>query len=224
MDFKRNKRYFEPINWKFSIIAIIIGLIFLAASPVVGIIIIAIPVAYLFFKIKGRPTDAEIDALVEKEASLAIQKGYDKLGVDPDEVNLIEPIVIHGPRFSRIGKPYLTKAGKDGFVRSSNHDIMTFFFSEQQVYFYKYSFSFIEDEKNESTDEYFYRDVVSVSTSSTSTTYLDSRTKKEETFNLEIFKLTTSGATSMECAIRDSVTVEPQIRGMKNLLREKKSA
>lgn len=224
MDFKRNKRYFEPINWKYSIIAIIVGLIFLTFNALLGIVILAAAGAYLYFKIKGRPTDEEMDAIVQKQVDLALDKGYKKLGVDPDEVNLINPIIIQGPKFSRIGKPYLSKLGKDGYVRSSNHDIMTFFFSEQQVYFYKFSFSFIEDERNESTDEYFYRDVVSVSTSETATTYFDSRTKKEETFNLEIFKLTTSGATSMECAIRDSSSIEAQIRGMKNLLREKKSA
>lgn len=224
MDFKRNKRYFEPINWKFSIIAIIVGLIFLAAAPVVGVIILAVAAAYLYFKIKGRPNDAEIDALIQKQADIALQKGYDKLGVDPDEVSLIDPIVIHGPMFERIRLPYMTKKGKDGFVRSSNHEIMVFFFSEQQVYFYTYSFSIINDEVNEGTDECFYRDVVSVSTSSTTHTYIDSLTKKEETFNLEVFKLTTSGATSMTCAIRDSQTVEPKIRGMKNLLRDKKSA
>ncbi|MBS4223178.1 hypothetical protein [Lederbergia citrea] len=224
MDYKRNRRYFESISWKGAIISIIIGLILLSAYAPLGVIILIAAGAYLYFKIKGRPTDGEIDAIIQKQADIALQKGYDKLGVDPDEVNLIDPIVIHGPMFQRIRLPYLTKKGKDEYVRSSNHEIMVFFFSEQQVYFYNYSFSIIDDEINEGTDEYFYRDVVSVSTSSTTTTYTDSRTKKEETFSLEVFKLTTSGATSMTCAIQDSNSVQNQIRGMKNLLREKKSA
>lgn len=221
MDFEKNKKYFtsaSKLPMKNIIIVGIIGLIALAIKPFIGIIILALIGVFVYMKIQNKVSDEHIDTEYKKGFSGIVNKGLDKLGIDEDEVTLIEPIVIHGPYYKNIASGYYSKKGEDNRWRSSNYEVAVLYFSEKQVYSYNYRFSVVENERNESTDEYFYKDIVSISTSSDSIT-----NNNNETFNLEYFKLTTSGGTSISCSIWDMGEVEKAIRGMKQLLREKKT-
>ncbi|CAG7654004.1 hypothetical protein ACFQI7_32105 [Paenibacillus allorhizosphaerae] len=223
MNYGRNKKYFKSTSITPWVILIIVGLLMLSANKIVGFIMILGGAALIFLKIKGTPTDAEIDAICKSEIENAVKKGLSKIGIDEEQVQLIEPIVINGPCFENIAKEYLTKKGKDGRLRSSNYEFAVLLFSENQVYSYNYRFSLIENERNEKTDEYFYKDIVSVSTSSDNVKTKNKK-GKEEVFNLEYFRLTTSGGTSISCSVWDVGGTERSIQGMKQLLREKKSA
>ena len=222
MDYKFNRRYFESINWILVTILAVVGLVLLYFYILIGIVILLGLGVYIYFKLKDRPTDEDIDAVFEEHVNTVLQKGYDKLGLDPDDVNLNDPVLLHGPLLDQISFSPFTKRGKDQKVRSSNYQAIVFYFNEKQMHVYNYSFSIIDDERNEVMDEYFYHDIVSASTSSTTTLFYDSGKKRDEFFNLEVFKLTFTGATGIECSIQDLQTVGSKILDMKKLIREKK--
>ena len=87
----------------------------------------------------------------------------------------------------------------------------------------------------EGTDEYFYRDVVSASTKTRSTSFLFKGQTVQ--FNeAEVFSLTTSGGTSIEVFLRDpklaqlmgggnipTTEAEQAVMTVKKMLREKKA-
>ena len=106
------------------------------------------------------------------------------------------------------------KIGKDGRFRSSSFEGIVIFFAEQELHAYKYRASLIKrDEIGERTDVYFYRDVVSVSTRSYSTSVPVVGETKPRTLKTEVFTLTTSGGTDV---------VSHDIQGARQLVRNKK--
>lgn len=223
MDYEKNKKYFKPINWKIPGIVIAVGLLLLGASPVVGLIVVAVGGVLIYLQIGGRPSDSQIDQICKNEIADVKQKALSKLGIDEDEVKLIEPILINGPYYRNIVSQVLTRQGSDGRRRSSNFEAIVLFFSESQIHSYSYRFSLVANEKNETTDEYFYKDVVSVATSSNSLAVKDFA-GKDATVNFEEFKLTTSGGTSITCSMWDAGMVEKSIQGMRQLLKQRKMA
>lgn len=224
MDYKFNRRYFDVMNWWFISLVILIGLIMLYFFLFIGILILLAVGSYIFYKLYYKPSETDIDIVYEEEARQAIQQGFEKLSLHPTEVQLIDPIVIHGPFIHNIRfKPSVIK-GKDKQVRSSNHEVVVFYFSKDQIYYYKKIFSVIDDEVNETIGEIFYQDIVSIATSSTTTSYYDNLRKRESFFNLDVFELTISGGTTIQCSIKEPHHIEPRIAAMKDVLRRKKSA
>src|SRR5699024_8697997 len=80
-----------------------------------------------FLKYFNRPSDEDIDATYQEEADVAVRRGYKKLGIDPDMALELDPIVIHGPMVDKIGHLPAIRRGRDGKVRSSNHEMIVLF-------------------------------------------------------------------------------------------------
>jgi len=223
MDYKRNRRYFDSINWILIGGIAVVAAIILYFFILIGIAIILGLGVYIYFKLWDNPTDGEIDDVFEEYAHTILQKGYRKLGLDPDDVNLIEPFIVHGPSLKQISYNPAVKKGKDQKVRSSNHEAIAFYFKNQQVYIYHQVFSIIDNEQNEVTGEFFYKDIMSVITESTTTMYYNEFRKRDEFFSLDVIKLATLGSIHVECAVQDLDKVRTKIRRMKSLIRQKKS-
>jgi multisubunit Na+/H+ antiporter MnhC subunit len=227
MNYERNRKYFQPTQPALAGILLIIGIIMLlvpnTGAKIIGIIVTLLAAYRLYFVISRRTKDKEIDDVVAQEVANARTRALSKLGVDEEQVSMVEPIIVEGFAHKGFVAPVLHTLGKDRQWRSSVYETIMLFFSEQQVYCYWYRFSIIANEKSEGTDEYFYKDIVSVATSSDNITFKD---VKGRTFkvNFEEFKLTTSGGTSITCSIQNHETLEGSIQGMKQLLREKKGA
>ena len=68
-------------------------------------------------------------------------------------------------------KTALVKKGKDGLYRSNKYQAVMFFFSDNEVHCFTYDFSITASGQKESTDVYFYKDIVSVSTQTEGTEY-----------------------------------------------------
>lgn len=219
MDYKRNKKYFEPMNLKFGIIICVIGVFLLAVSPIIGLLAIAIGVIIIVLQVKGRPTDEEIDATVTSQLRNMKARALKKLGVDEDEVSEIAPITFDGYVYNRA----LIKQGKDGKYRSNKYQAVMFFFSANEVHCFTYDFSITESSQKESTDVYFYRDIVSISTQTDGTEYSVGKSKSSQ-FDYEYFRLTTTGGTSISCAVRNVDDAQRSIRGMRSLIKSKKMA
>lgn len=219
MDYKKNQKYFQPANLKAGVITCLIGLVLLAASPIVGIIAIAIGALLIYLQVGGRPTDEEIDAAVTSQLKDMKSRALRKLGVDEDEVSEIAPITFDGYVYNKA----LIKQGKDGKYRSSKYQAVMFFFSSNEVHCFTYDFSIVESSQKESTDVYFYKDIVSVSTQTEGTEYSVGKGKSSQ-FDYEYFKLTTTGGTSISCAVRNIDDAQRSINGMRSLIKNKKMA
>lgn len=225
MDYKKNLKYFQPVNLKGGIIVGIVGLALLPASAilsgivVLGVVLVALGVVLIVLQVKGRPTDADIDAAVTSQLNDMKSRALRKLGVDEDEVNEIAPITLGGYVYNKS----LIKQGKDGKYRSSKYQAVMFFFSSNEVHCFTYDFSIVENSQKESTDVYFYKDIVSVSTQTEGTEYSVGKGKSSQ-FDYEYFKLTTTGGTSISCAVRNIDDVQRSINGMRSLIKSKKMA
>lgn len=226
MDYSRNTKYFQQVSIKPYVIMIVVGVLILLGSSI-GTTIVGLAVAGLggfliFSKTGGRPTDSEIDQICAGECADLKSRAMKKLGLDEDQVTEAAPIDFSGYTYKNIRSEVRYQLGKDNRTRTSNYMATMFLFSAEQVYCYKYMFSIIADEKNESTEEYFYRDIVSASTQSDSKSYTSKDGKSQATFNTEYFKLTTSGGTFVDAMIFDMSTADRSINAMKSLLRSKK--
>lgn len=222
MDYKRNQKYFQPMNLKLPIIVCVVGLVLMLAGDagvVLGLVAIAAGVLLIVLQVKGRPTDADIDAVVASQLKGMKSRALKKLGLDEDEVSEIAPISFDGYVYKRA----LIKQGKDGKYRSNKYQAVMFFFSSNEVHCFTYDFSITESGQKESTDVYFYKDIVSVSTQTDGTEYSVGKGKSSQ-FDYEYFKLTTTGGTSISCAVRNIDKAQRSINGMRSLIKSKKMA
>lgn len=245
------KNYFTKRFPVWAVLIAALGLLFMTGgSPGLGFILILIggaATAFLYF-MKKTATDTEVDNIVAEELEKIEKRGLNKIGLDESEVDLISPIVIRGSYkkdLNQDAKAHFRK-GNDDKLRYSLLKAIVFYFSEKQVYCYTNVVDIVTGKHyQESTDEYFYSDIVSVSTLSAAVeeyekkySKLTGRTKitaKKRTFDIESFQLTTSGGTSISAVIRDeqaestyggtmeTESTENKIKAMRNLLRERKS-
>lgn len=185
------------------------------ARNIVTVIFFVVPVLVIMIIYKrGRLiTDAQYDLSVKKQLKSMEKRALYKLGIDIDEVKEIAPIEIDGYNYDDCT---LYKKGKDGEWRTNMYKVIYLFFSQNEVHAYTCEFCTTEGQKRESTDVYFYQDIVSVSTESSIATL------KKESVRYESFKLTTSGGTSLMVSIRNTDQAERSISAMRQLLRSKK--
>lgn len=220
MDYSKNQKYFKPVNLVPGIVCGVIALVGLAGKSFVMFLIFAVAAAALIYlQIGGRPSDADIDAAVTSQLKHMKKRALNKLGLDEDEVKEIAPIVFDG----YVYKNAQIKRGKDMKYRSSKYQAVMFLFSSNEVHCYTYDFSITENSQRESTDVYFYKDLVSVSTQTEGTEYSVGKGKSDK-FDYEYFKLTTTGGTSISCAVRNVDDAQRSINGMRALIKSKKMA
>ena len=228
MDYSKNKKYFSStgclmiilylIAWWFIAMictAILVQIMGEQTGPLIGALvsIVAIVLIVIFVN-KRKMTDAQYEAIVKEQLKAMEQRALDKLGIDIDEVKEIAPIVIDGYNYDNFT---MYKKGKDGVWRTNMYKVIYLFFSQNEVHSYTCEFCTTEEQKKEFTDVYFYQDIVSASTESSTATF-----KNGEKVQYESFKLTTSGGTSLFVSISDSDHAQRSISAMRQLLRAKK--
>lgn len=176
-------------------------------------------------------TDAEYEAKVmNRVKSMDFKKkALEKLGLDEDQVNEVEPIHFENWRFDE--KRGYAKFGEDKVWRSSIYQITWIFCSSEQVYVYQYTMNMDEDGKKEQTEEYFYRDITNFSSTSETVekndVLLDTNCKGEaeygrRTIDTNIFKIVVPGD-KLECSMVQNDYTESAIQGLKAKLRDKKN-
>lgn len=224
MNYQKNLKYFSEFSLKMPIALIVIGaIVFLAGvsgsagAAIFGLLLLAGGIAIIYFKVKGKMSDQDYDKAVLSMLDGVNQKALNKLGVDEDEVREIDPITFDG--YVVQGFDY-AKKGKDNKWRTNKYQSTTLMFSANEVHCYTYSYSTTEEKKSESTDVYFYKDIVSVSTASDTVRY-PGETKDTE---YEYFKLTTAGGTALTVTLRDVDGAQRSINAMRQLLKQKKMA
>jgi len=217
-----------------------------------GIILIIIGLKWLSGW-KKQPTDRQIDALIEDDLSKLRTQALDKTGLDLSELEA-DTVVLYGPRFWNTGGADIgIKKGKDDIIRFTPLGVTIINFTQNQLVAYQCALDLATGNAlSESTDEYFYRDVVSVSTQSESVTWDKDILNVKEVKNgplgaflkgdklqfnaAETFVLTTSGGTSLKVVLRDLKLMESlgggeiptdiadkAVQSVRRMLRDKKS-
>ena len=232
MSYKVTQNYFkvvdETIDYKRSLIMCSIGFLlflFIGRATFVGLVGLALMglgvylVVSRILKIKAEkdsiPTDKQYDTEVVKKISNLREQALNKLCIDEEEVNEIDPICFDGYVYQGASK---YKCGQDNFYRTNKYEAVILFFSNSEVHRYTYTYSTTEEKKVESTEVYFYRDIVSVSTSTEEVRF------GNQTFTTENFKLITAGGTAFTVSLRDTNNAQRSINAMRALLREKKQS
>jgi hypothetical protein len=154
------------------------------------------------------------------------QKALDKIGLDETQVNEIDPVFFHYYVFDT--KSYVLR-GKDRKWRSSKYQLSYILFSSAQIYVYQYTFNLDSDEKNERTEEYFYKDITNFSSSSN--TIEKEALEKNSCGGAPVYSRTQVETNEFAivvpgdkflCAMEASDISERAIQAMKAKLREKK--
>ncbi len=227
VDAKAFQKYFAPPSVggpvKLIILGVVLFLIGFAATTMllVGVVVIGLGAFWLYNRKSGGVTDADVGAAIDQAGANAQQSGLQKLGLDPAEVNLIEPVVIKGPDFQKTrGK---IRKGKDGVVRTAANTVLVLFFSEHMVHCYSYRFDITDPSvQTQETDEYFYRDVVSVATATEEESFTVNG--KRESVNFDAFLLRNAGGESLRIAAYNGGELAKSISGMRTLIQQKKMA
>lgn len=169
-----------------------------------------------YFRLNGCFTkimsDEEYKALVRKKVEEADLKNraLEKLNIDESEVQEIDPIVLEGYRIHNAYYKNIT----DKVWVSSRFQVTWIFFSSTQLYLYTYTFNLDEDLVDEHTEEFFYKDVTSLST-------LTEKEDKDDELPFLQFKIVVPGD-CIKVAMGYGDDGETKIQAMKQKLREKK--
>lgn len=165
----------------------------------------------------GMTDDEYCQMVIKKRDSLNLRdKALNKIGLDEDEISEIPPAVFEGYVF----KNAFAKKRANGDWVSSAYQVAWLFFSSTQLYVYRYTFKMDEDKKQESTDEFFYKDVTSFSTSSETETAHGLGDQKFEVESNK-FKMVVPGD-KIFVSMDGVSNSEDIIQAMKQKLREKK--
>ena len=214
---------------------------------VVGILMVLIGILVIYLDIKNRPNDNQIDDWIEEDLEEARKKSLFKLSIDESEIIFEEKIIITGPRYERTGgADFKFKIGKDKQLRFTPIDVFVINLTDNQFMTYQCCLDILTGNLlSESTDEYFYKDIVTVGTKTSSYTMKFDKPVKLPNGQLETqrqvndgekFVLTTSGGTSTEVLLRDQSMekevgytykindAEKVIQNIRKMLREKKAS
>lgn len=233
MDYKRNAKYFKalrlpPKGWLF-----LIGVtaVLFAVKPPLAIIGVLLLAFVLWLIYGGTPSDAEIDAQLNTLMESLKEQALNKLGLDEDEVKIAPPLFLKSYSFGgsvlkdRANQKLCDKRGKDGYWRSPECVLTAWFFTEDQIYHYVKYVSLVSDSKKETTDEVFYKDVVSVKTDTSERPLIDPKTGREsktEKYTETQFILRNTGGEVIADACDTSESAEEAVRAMRSLLKQKK--
>ncbi|MSU62992.1 MAG: hypothetical protein EXS31_11465 [Pedosphaera sp.] len=237
---KMIRDYFKKSpNW--SIVLIVIGGIFLLSGGqgiVVGLILIGVGGFAIYSSTTGKPTDQQMDEWLEEDLKTLTAKALNKTGTDATEL-VSESVQVTGPRFWNVGgAPILYKKGMDGTLRFTPMEVSVINFTQNQLLNYTCVLDrTTSNPLNESTDEYFYKDVVSVATKTDSKTYQMGKKLGAVQMNAaEFFTLRNAGGGEMSILLRDvkliekmgggeipTTRAEKAIQAVRKMLREKKA-
>lgn len=243
------RKYFapppEPKNAIIMLVLGIIGILVFFGNSDMGFcggigFLLAIIGGGLLYSMYGAPgtlpDDAEVDKWFQEDLSRIVEQSLSKAGLDKSEL-VQTPIPVTGPIFwSTNGvstEDLRWKKGKDEFVRFSINRITVILLSNNLLAAYACDFNFIKNVTlNESTQEYHYKDVVSVSTQEDSTSY--TLPNGVSMVNSQAFRLSVASGESIKVVISaaklteitggkiPTTSAEKAVQVIRTMLREKK--
>ena len=220
-----------------SILFTILGILELTMGQIgMGLFTIAFfgGLGYLVYtRYQNLVSENELDFWLEEDIQSVIKnRPYDKLGISKEDL-VAETLLVVGPVYWNVSgfdvKDILMKKGKDGFNRFSVLTIQVFCFTENYLCSYKCHYNWIKNTYiNESTNEFFYKDVVSVKTDTISSAYTlmnGQRLVHSEAFQLKLAGDEITVITNDASLNTSSVMVskaEKAVQSIRAMLRDKK--
>jgi hypothetical protein len=233
------RKYFAPApTWAWLLVLIGAILAFFGVAYFVLTICLWV-VALLALVWHQVPADSQIDAGIAQELESLQTRALSKMDTAPSEL-VAERAVVLGPALQCLqdGKLVL-KTGKDGALRYSPMNVTMVNFTAERLLVYSCAFDLVTGTPSrENTDEYFYRDVVSVATKTASREVKLRSGVVDKVDVAEIFQLTTSGGSSVEVLLTapallkrlgargaiSTARAEAAVSAVRKMLREKKTA
>lgn len=226
-------KYFrpDPPNSPWPIILLIIGipvtfLGFGIGATGIGVVGIGIAlIALLGFGLREKQSeplsDKQFDETLYEAVTEASKKSLQKASIDESEL-VADSVTVIGPRFRGWKTTeFMYKRGNDNIIRFNPINVCVLHMLQHQMISYKVGVDLVAGKFfDEGTDEYFYKDIVSVST------------KTQD--DAETFVLTTSGGTAIEVELSDPKRITATgdlpntsqaaqaVQAVRKMLREKK--
>lgn len=231
MNYNKNKKYFRRNpSAKGVVLGVIVAIILFNISVLWGVLASLAVVALVYFLYFGKPSAAELDAMAANMLTDIKKRAFPKLGVEEEEVSIANPIEFWGYNFGwdlndDANQQALHVRGSDGRWRSSEVFVGGFYFSEDVVHYYYRIASLVSDAVKEGTEEFFYKDIVSVKTETEDRAFRDPKTgKSDEKYRVryEKFALRNSGGESTNCSVNSSSEAEAAVNAFRALLKQKK--
>lgn len=244
------RKYFAPPpKPKNAIILLVLGilslLVFFSDTNDFGVcgglgFLLAVSGGLWLFALYGNkgslPTDAEVDTWFQEDVARIVEQSLSKAGLDKSEL-VQTPIPVTGPIFWATNgvstEDLRWKKGSDDFVRFSINRITVILLSNNLLAAYACDFNFLKNVSlNESTQEYHYKDVVSVSTQEDSTSY--TLPNGISMVNSQAFRLSVASGESIKVVISAAklteitggkipiTSAEKAVQVIRTMLREKK--
>ncbi len=163
-----------------------------------------------------RPSGRQMDEWLNRDLTRLRERAVVKCGLEGLGEATAEPVVLSGPVFGVEGADFAVRAPRRDIARFTPVGVTILNFREHQIFAYQCALDRLTGNAlDETTDEYFYRDVVSVSTRTETLTLgkrdltrfgrkvlnAKSRGGKVQVPGAEVFTLTTSGGTSISVVI-----------------------
>ena len=156
------------------------------------------------------------------------QKAINKIGLDESQIQEIEPIVLTSFRFD--DDSYIKV--KDKAVVSSKYSVSWIFFSREQLFTYTFILDMTSDNTWEYTNDYFYTDITSISTSRLVKEKIDitigsgclngnKDNVTKSNYVIDSLEITAAGVKD-SFTMRNSTTMEESVQAVKAMIREKK--
>jgi hypothetical protein len=220
-----------------GVLILLIGLGGSAGAAIVGLLLAGGGGYAIYASTQGKPTDKQMDQWLDEDLTALSKKALNKMGTDEKEL-VSESVQVTGPRlWDTGGANVFFKKGKDNLLRFTPVGVSIINFTQNQLLGYTCVFDFTTGKAlNESTDEYFYKDVVSVATKSESKSVNIPKLGTIQLNSAETFILTTSGGTSLSVLLRDPTLIEKMgggeipttraekaIQTVRKMLRDKKA-
>ncbi|RPE09154.1 hypothetical protein EGT74_19280 [Chitinophaga lutea] len=164
-------------------------------------------ICYQLYRYFSVPDDESVDAWLADDIDRLVRQSYDKVGIAPSE-KMPDPLVIISPVYwSTRGvdfKDLGMRKGKDKMLRFSVYHITIFHLDEYILASYRCDYNFLRGTSlNEATNEYHYKDVVSVATVEASSNF--HLPDGQKFVHFQEFRLSVSSGESIR------VTLNPQL-------------
>lgn len=239
---KKKAKLFKTLSVVFLALAIALFLIIglaagsLVAGIIVGVIFAAVGGVLVLLSNKAAKkfeesvqtivapkkllSDAEYEELVNQriEEMNIREMSLDKLGLDPDQVKEIQPIILKDKTIK--DHSFTVRNREDKSLHSSTQSVMYLFFTDEQLFVYKVIFDMCCNMQEEWASEFFYKDICDVR-SYTKRNILEVGDLKVE-YSSVAFKIVTSNSEIGFDMAGDNERTE-SIQAMKQKIREKKS-
>lgn len=245
------KEWFEAPKPEFPTALFIVGILVgvgglacFAVQVILGLILLLGGAAMVIFpymsydkakkRYEARPSDKQMDQWFFEDIQPILENNpINKLGIDKSEL-IAESLVVPGPVFWSVNgfnsSEIVRRCGQDGYFRYSVWILQIFVFTENFLGSYKCYYNWLRNTFiNESTNEFFYKDVVSVKTDTESSAHTLMNNQRME--HAQAFQLSLSGDrvtvviddTTLKTSTEMTGRIEKAVQAIRTMIRQKKS-